>query len=288
MSLWSRVCSGRLGAGWMVVAALFFSLLGLFVKLGGALAYSPVELLFYRTLTGAVLLAAAMRTGGVALWPQSIGGHVRRTLVGYVSMTALFHAVTHLPLATAITLNYTSSLFFALVCIVMLRERPRPVALLALLLGFCGIVLLLHPSLQGDQIVPAFIGLFSGVTAGMAVYQVRELGIAGEDPRRIVFWFFAFSTVIGFFIVQLQGGFHPVRPADLPVLAGIGLSGLAGQLAMTRAYKEGRKFLVASFAYLTVAFSALIGHVLWHEPLGLAQLFPMGMIVLSGVLAARR
>ncbi len=287
LGLVARLRTGRLGSGWMVVAALCFALLSVFVKLGSA-RYAPVELLFYRTLIGAVCLGGAMLVRQQSPWTIHWRGHVQRTLLGYLSMACLFYAVSHLPLATAVTLNYTSSLFFALVCVVMLRERLSRPVVLALASGFVGIAWLLKPSFAGDAWLPGLIGLMSGALAGFAMFQVRELGQMGEPAERVVIWFFSLSTLIGIPLVLVTGGFHAVKAVDVPVLAGVGVFGLLGQLAMTQAYKVGRKFHVASLAYLCVAFSAVFGAVIWGDALTLDSVLAISLIILAGLVSGRR
>lgn len=271
----------------MLIAAGFFALLGVFVKLGSADFY-PLEMLFYRTLFGALVLGLGCVLRGENPMTPNITGHLKRTLIGYVSMCALFYALAKLPLSTAITLNYTSSLFFVLVCVLRLKEPLEPRATLALVLGFVGILWLLQPTFNATLWFAGLIGLVSGVSAGVAVFQVRELGKMGEAPWRVVFWFFTLSSIIGWFVVYFGQGFHQLTWQTCGSLFGVGLCGLLGQLAMTRAYKDGSKFLVASFAYLTVVFSVLLGWLLWGDAIGWGGFAAMALVVFSGVLAARR
>ncbi|MGR2661590.1 DMT family transporter [Chromobacterium haemolyticum] len=282
-----RLRQGRLGSGWMVVAALCFALMSMFVKLG-ADAFASTELLFWRTAIGALALGAAMAWKRQSPWTPHWRGHVKRSFVGYASMVALFYALTRLPLSTAVTLNYTSSLFFALLCVIKLKDRLTPRTGLALLLGFVGIVILLRPTFSSEQWLAGLIGLMSGVSAGFAVFQVRELGQMGEPSWKVVFWFFAISSVFGGIWLALGPGFSAVTADNVLPLLGVGVCGMLGQLAMTRAYKDGRKYLVASFGYLTVLFSALLGVVLWGDPLSAWSLAAMVLIVGSGLMAALR
>ncbi|GGY26413.1 DMT family transporter [Paludibacterium paludis] len=279
--------SGQSGSAWMVLAALAFALLSVFVKLGSR-HFDPVELLFYRTLIGALGLALIMAWRRETPATPNWSGHLRRTLLGYLSMACLFFAVSRLPLATAVTLNYTSSLFFALTCMIVFREIPSRNVLVSLVVGFAGIVWLLRPTFSAQLWQAGLAGLMSGALAGVAVFQVRELGRMGESAERIVIWFFSLSTAIGAVLVLATGGFHPVAMSDLPVLFGIGASGLIGQLAMTQAYKVGRKYRVASLAYLCVAFSAVLGAWIWGDALTLSGLFAIGLIVAAGLLSGRR
>jgi len=276
-----------LGSGWMVVAALCFALMSACVKLGAG-AFGSVELLFWRTSIGALCLGCSMAWRRQSPWTPHWSGHAKRSVIGYLAVLATFYALTHLPLSTAVMLSYTSSLAFALLCMVKYRERPTALILMALLLGFGGIVLLLRPSLTAAQWVAGMVGLSSGVLGGITLLQVCELGLMGESSWRTVFWFFAISSVFGFVLLLAGPGFSPITAHNIWPLLGVGVFGLLGQLSMTHAYQEGRRYLVASLAYLTVVFSALFGVWLWGDVLNWESLLAMLLIVGSGLLAARR
>ena len=274
------------GALWMVLAALSFGLMGVFVKLASA-SLGTVALVFWRTLFAVLLL------GGVAVLrrqrfatPQ-LKRHLQRGLIGYLSLLAYFYAISHLPLATAVTLNYTSPLFLALLSLLLLRERLSRAALLALALGFAGVALLLRPTFADTGFVAGLIGLSSGFLAGWSYLHVRELGQAGEAEWRTVFYFALISTAGGGLLLLGQP-WQPLTGANLPWVLGLGVTATVAQLAMTRAYKVGRKLLVANLSYLTVLFSSLFGMLLWHHVLDMAQLMAMGLIIVSGILAGRR
>lgn len=73
-----------------------------------------------------------------------------------------FFCIVQLPLATAVTLNYTSPLFLALFTTVILKEHFHGALVTAVILGFVGVILLLRPILQEDQWIAGLIGLCSG------------------------------------------------------------------------------------------------------------------------------
>jgi S-adenosylmethionine uptake transporter len=226
--------------------------MGVFVK-SGAQHFNSMELLFWRTLIGTIILGGGIRWRGLSLSTPHWLGHIKRSFVGYLSMSALFYALTHLPLSTAVTLNYTSSLFFSLICVVKLKDKLSRPAALALGLGFLGIVLLLRPTFSSDQWLAGVMGLLSGVSAGFAVFQVRELGQMGEPSWRVVFWFFAIASVFGGLAVA-GAGFFPGACRQCHGLAGRGRLRHAGAAGHDHGLQGGRKYLVASFAYLTVVF----------------------------------
>ncbi|MCS3804796.1 S-adenosylmethionine uptake transporter [Chromobacterium alkanivorans] len=276
----------RLGSGWMVVAAVFFGLMGVFVKLG-AEYFSSTELVFWRTLVGVVTLGAA------ALWRRErfatplLRYHVQRGLIGYVSMLLYFYAIAHLPLSTAVTLNYTSPMFLALLSVVLLRERLPAQALAGLALGFVGVVLLLRPTLSSEAWLAGLLGVGSGLLAGWSYLHVRELGRQGEPEWKVVFYFALIST-LGGLLLMLFETWHPVTLQNAWLLLGLGATATIAQLAMTRSYKVGRKLLAANLSYLTVVFSTLLSVSLWGDPLSAASLAAMGLIIVSGMLASRR
>ena len=143
---------------WMLVAALLFSVMGTFVKLASD-QHTPWELLFWRNLIGLVLLVSVIRQmkGGLRhhLATPYWSGHVVRNAAGTLAVVLWFTALAYLPLATSMTLNYTSSLFIGAILFVSAAwtgQAQRHVAMmLALLAGFAGIVLVLRPSLAPDE-----------------------------------------------------------------------------------------------------------------------------------------
>ena len=152
---------------WMLVAAFMFASMGVCVKIASA-DFSTAELVFYRGLVGMVLLAMLAQHQRVPLRTQYPGMHAWRGMVGVTSMGAWYYAIAHLPLPTAMTFNYMSSLWMSafLVGAALWRWRPggpRPSVPLALvgcvLVGFGGVVLLLRPSLHAEQLWGGVIGL---------------------------------------------------------------------------------------------------------------------------------
>ncbi|MDO4879231.1 MAG: DMT family transporter [Neisseria sp.] len=277
-----------LGSGWMVVAALFFTLMNLLVKAAHQkFGMGSGELVFWRMLFAALVLGAVARARGGSFSTPHLPRHLSRSIGGTLGMLCIFYAVMHLPLATGVTLGYTSSLFLAVLSFVVLGERVSGYNLLMLLLGFAGIVILLKPSVGGGQLWPASVGLLGGLFSGWAYLQVRELSLAGEPAWRVVFYLALVGMVIGA-VWATFAGWHSLSPQSLPYLAGVGLSAVLAQLAMTRAFAVGRKFTVAALAYLTVVFSTLSGMVFFGEKTGWQEWLGMGIIVASGILSGLR
>ena len=290
---------------WMVLGALLFATMGLCVKYASAW-FTSAELVFYRGVIGIVFLWLLARGSGVSLGTRYPGMHAWRSLIGVVSLGAWFYAIAHLPLATAVTLNYMSSVWIAafLVGGALLAWVPVPgrdgkiakpplqgTLILTVLAGFAGVVLMLKPSVSGDQGFAGLMGLLSGLTAAFAYMQVVALSRAGEPEARTVFYFAVGSAVAGGLVAAVEG-FTPFSEwtfAHAIWLLPVGLLAAGGQLCMTRAYatakSEAGTLLVANLQYSGIVFAAFYGVVLFGDRIDLLGWAGMALIIGSGIAA---
>ncbi|MDP2026994.1 DMT family transporter [Sulfuriferula sp.] len=275
-------------SSWMLVAGLLFAIMGGFVKLAAS-QFSSAELVFYRSLFGLLAIYWVIRTRNRTPHPFATvhwRAHLTRSVAGFIALLLFFHAIAELPLATAVTLNYTSPLFLALLLTFWQREKPHWPLLSALLLGFAGLILLLRPTLHADQLLTGLMGLGSGFLAGVAYFNLRQLGRLGEPDWRTVFYFTLVSS-LGAGIVASVTGWHRVDLQAAGVLLGLGITATLAQLALTRAYRLGNALTVGGLAYSTVVFASLLGVLWWREVLPAGAWLGMGLIVASGVMSLR-
>ncbi|MGB2833237.1 MAG: DMT family transporter [Methylotenera sp.] len=274
-----------LGSLWMLVAALGFAVMGALVKVG-AQKFSSPELVFYRSIFGLLVIWLTIFSKKLPLATPFMFKQMSRALVGFASLVLFFYAIAHLPLATAITLNYTSPLFLAVFTPFLLHEKPKKILILTLILGFIGISLLLKPTLNPQDWLAGSLGLLSGIGAALAYVHVKQLGKVNEPDWRTVFYFTLISS-FGAGLWMVFNRFHAIAWQDLPVLLGLGLSATIAQLAMTRAYRTGNTLVVASLAYVTVVLASLFGIFWWDEHLSVEAWLASGLIILSGVIGVR-
>jgi drug/metabolite transporter (DMT)-like permease len=267
----------------MLVAALFFAIMGVLVKIASH-KFSSAELVFYRSLVGLVFIYSYVRQQKLSLKTAYLSKQMSRSIIGFISMVMFFFAISELPLATAITLNYTSPLAMAAILTFALREKPKKALIAAIIAGFIGVVFLLKPSIHHGQLVAGGFGLLSGLLAGLVYVHVTELGRAGEPDWRTVFYFSLVCT-LGGGLWMLIHHFHPLALEDLPTLAGLGICATIAQLAMTRAYRTGNPLVVGSLAYSTVVLASLFGIIIWDEVLPLDSWLAIALIISSGVMS---
>jgi drug/metabolite transporter (DMT)-like permease len=257
--------------------------MGALVKVG-SVKFSSAELVFYRSLFGLIIIFTTIRFKNLPIQTPHINKQIARALLGFFALLMFFYAIAHLPLATAITLNYTSPLFLAAFMPFMLHEQPKKILYLALAISFFGVVLLLKPSFASKDLLAGLMGLCSGIGAGLAYLHVKQLGNLHEPDWRTVFYFTLIST-IGAGIWMLFDQVSSIEWQDLSVLVGLGASATIAQLALTRAYRTGKTLLVASLSYSTVVISSFFGILFWGEHLSLSEWIAIGLIISSGVIS---
>lgn len=287
---------------WMVLGAFFFATMGVCVKYASAW-FSSAEIVFYRGLIGVALLGLLARGRGVRLATAYPGMHAWRSLIGVASLGAWFYAISQLPLATAMTLNYMSSVWIAafLVGGALLAWVPLPgreaqatrppvqgPLVLAVLLGFAGVVLMLRPTVGDGQAFAGLVGLLSGLAAAFAYMQVMALSRIGEPETRTVFYF-ALGSAVGGAGAMLLTGFSPWNARGALWLLPVGALAALGQLCMTRAYGSARSqaatLVVANLQYTGIVFAALYSLLLFGDRIDAAGWAGMAMIVASGIAA---
>lgn len=277
-------------ASWMILASLFFATMSVCIKYA-SVHFGTFELVFYRGIIGMVFMGGMCRLQGVPLRTPVPMMHVWRSVIGVTSLSAWFYAIAHLPLATAMTLNYISGVWVAAFLVggtlVMGRLqdalRQGPIAL-TVMAGFAGVIMILRPTIEQNQLFAGVVGLMSGLIAAMAYMQVAALGRIGEPESRTVFFFSVGTTLVGL-LGSLWIGLTPwTWPAVLWLLP-VGLLAAGGQLCMTMAYSKGATLVVANLQYSGIVFAALYGLFLFGDQIPLIGWAGMGLIIASGITA---
>lgn len=273
----------------MAGSSLLFASMGVCVKAASS-RYSLGEIVMARGLVGVTMMFLLARARGVSLATRVPVMHLWRSAVGVASLALWFYGLGHLPLATAVTLNYMSSVWMAvfLVGTALLARRgpvdPRLVG--TVLLGFVGVALVLRPTLDRNQLGAGLMGLASGVLSAAAYLQVRTLGRAGEPELRVVFYFSLGSAAGGLLLwLASPAAPHAHTAQGLGLLLATGLLATSAQVLLTRAYAIGKPLANASLQYLGIAFSFAYGVLLFHDPVTLFATAGILLIVAAGLAA---
>ena len=291
-------------AVWMILSAFLIASMGVCVKFASE-HFTSAELVFYRGVVSMVFMAGVARLNGTSLRTRYPAMHAWRSVIGVVSLSAWFYAIAHLPLATAMTLNYMSSVWIAaflvggtLMAATGFKGGERSATapgltsqgplVLAILASFAGVVMLLRPSVDQNQAFAGLIGLLSGLGAAFAYMQVMAISRMGEPEIRTVFYFAVGTVVAGALGMTVTGlsAWHWQHALWLPPL---GILASLGQLAMTKAYSmsqnTGATLMVANLQYAGIVFAALYGLMLFGDQIPLMGWAGMALIIVSAIAA---
>jgi len=181
------------GAGYMLLSAFAFSLMTVFVKLGGV-RLPWQELVVARAAVTLVLSYVGLRRASIPPLGTQRGLLALRGVFGFIALSAVYYSVTHLPLAEATVIQYLHPPLTAVMAAVILGERLERSVFFAMALGLLGLLLVAQPqALFGTAAAPldpmglaaAFLGAFF---SSCAYITVRKLGRT-EHPYVIIFYF---------------------------------------------------------------------------------------------------
>ncbi len=282
-------------AVWMILSAFLIASMGVCVKFA-AEHFNSAELVFYRGVVSIAFMSVYARVHGTSLRTAYPAMHAWRSVIGVMSLSAWFYAIAHLPLATAMTLNYMSGVWIAVFLVggaLMLgkpgRKGPSQGPLvLAILASFAGVIMLLRPAMDQNQSFAGLVGLLSGLGAAFAYMQVMAISRLGEPEIRTVFYFGVGTAVAGALGMVLTGtsAWSWQQALWLPP---IGILASLGQLAMTKAYSmsknHGGTLMVANLQYSGIVFAALYSLVLFGDNIPLIGWAGMALIIVSAVAA---
>jgi len=278
----------------MLLASLSFAFMGGFVKLLGQ-SLPSVELTFFRNIFGVVIiLFTLLKTPS-----KSKGGKPLllffRGFIGFLALLAYFYNMANIPLGVATTYNKTAPLFLAFFAWFFLAEKLPKTAILALLFGFSGILLIAKPNGFAFNKFD-LLGIFSGIGAALAYTSIRELrkfyntreialsfmgvGTIGPLILMIIATFYNFDKNLDFIFTK----FIIPKGIEWLYITCIGLFATASQLLMTKAYTLTKAGIVGTITYTQILWAVLVGTTLGDKFPDFYTLIGMGLVITAGLL----
>src|SRR6266540_640217 len=239
-----------LGIVYMIGATILFAASSAVSKWLVA-SYPIGEVLFTRT--GIALITCAlfiMPQAGLAVFrTRRLPHHVMRSLSQGCSQTCLLIAFSLMPLAGAIAINFSAPLFTALISALLLKEKVGLARWVALLVGFCGVLIVANPGAGVFQI-GALFALANAVLYGSVTVGVRGMTATESAETLILF---------------------------------NGVSNAVGQYWWTRALHLAPASAVAPFYYLSLIWASILGFAVWGDVPTVSLVIGSAVVVASGL-----
>ncbi|MFN0113361.1 MAG: DMT family transporter [Paracoccaceae bacterium] len=257
-----------------------------------------------RSLMALPMLALAAPFFGVSLRPKRWGGVLARSLVHGTAMVFYFGCLAFLPVAVVAAGLFTAPIFVLLLSRFAFGHRIGPVRIVAVAIGFLGVLMVLGPATGGAVPGPvAALPVLAGALYALGNLATREW-CEGETAGTLLAGFFAALGVFGLLGVAIIAVLEPTLPSGPAAFAlrGVAAPGAAalfwvfmqallsliGVGLMIRAYQIAEASRVAVFEYAILPASALWGWIIWGEVLGPVALAGMALIAAAGAVIALR
>lgn len=261
---------------WMGGALASFTLIAVASREAGR-SVDTMQIMLYRGLIALAILVVIGRATGARFRSEHIGLHGARSIVHFIAQYSWLYAVMLIPLAQLTAIEFTAPLWVAMLAPLVVQERLTLVRITAAVAGFAGVLVVMRPDA-------------AEISLGSLLALVAALGFAGtmlvtklltrtDSAFTILFYMMLLQTVLSVAI----GIWTLVVPdlATLGWIATLSLFGLVAHYSLARAITLADAIIVAPMDFLRLPLVALVGGVLYAEPLdGLVLLG--GAIVIAG------
>lgn len=167
-----------------------------------------------------------------------------------------------LPLAEATVLGFTTPMFAVILSALVLKEHVGPWRWGAVLMGLLGVLIIAGPDTSNLPPFGVAVGIGAAMMVALVTVQVRDLGRT-EEPLTVVFYFSALSAPV-LALGLIDNDFNHDATGWL-MLAGIGLSGLFAQIAMTASLRYGSVASVMVVDYIQLAWATFWGWLIFNH-----------------------
>ncbi|MFJ6327487.1 MULTISPECIES: DMT family transporter [unclassified Rhizobium] len=269
------------GLAWLVLSGASFVAMSSLMKLP-TLDLPTFEVVFFRSTVACLVYLLVLKECRTAI-PRLLRSHrlIWRSLFGFASFGCYAACLANMRLSDVSGLFYTTPIWSFLLGLIVLKERPERLLVTALLLGFCGMLLVVRPSLQlaTPWLLLAVLGAGLGSLATMSV----RLLVVDERPAAIAAGFMAWSTIMAA-PLAFTNWTWPSPPA-LTLLAAIGTFAAISQLSLTEGYRRARLVSGTAFDFVRLPMSVAVGIEAFGEQHGGTTFLGLALVAAGSLLS---
>lgn len=259
----------------MIVSSIAFASMWVMIRFASHDVHAFV-IVFFRNLFGTLVLVPMMVRNKGLMKISRLKANLRRATSGFIATTGTFYAVSHAPLATALSINYTSPLFATVAAVLFLGEKIQARRVAALAMGFAGMLIVVRPGAL--PLTPGVLAaMVSAVSTAFSIIAIRQL-VASDDSRSVAAWTFILMTPPSLVLAVLY--WTPPPLALWPLLFVIGCVAAVGQLAMNRAFALAEASAVLPYDFVRFGLVTMFGITIFDERLDAMTI--VGGIVIFG------
>ena len=244
------------------------------------------QIMEMRSVLGFVLLWPLLHASGgiAAMRTGRLGRHVARNTVHYAAQFGWFFALTMIPIAQVVAIEFTMPIWTALLAVAFLGERLGAARIIAVALGLVGVAVIVRPGLE--HVDPGqLIALAAAVGFAISIILVKSL-TATESVVSIIFWMLVVQSAIG--VVPAALVWRTPTAQVWPWIGVIALCGTYSHYCMTQALRHADAMMIVPMDFLRVPLTAVAGWLVYNERIDLFTVIGAGLILVANLLNLRR
>ena len=210
--------------------------------------------------------------------------HFARAVLAILMLTSFIYALGQMPLSETYAIFFIAPLLITAFSVLLLKEPVDWRRWTAIGVGFAGVLIILRPGF-GAVGLAAIAALIGATCYALNAISVRILGRT-DSTEAMTFWFMA-MLAIGAGLLAAPN-WQPVRMSDASWLIAMGVTGAAGQVFITEAFKRAPVSIVAPFEYSSLFWGVLLDLAIWGELPGPIVFIGAAVIVASGLYLLQR
>ena len=277
-----------LALGLRLATAFALATMGMLVKLGSERGVHLFEMIFWRQAVTFLLIGGGLAlTGRLAMVrTQRLSAHARRAALGLVGMMFTYGTVILLPLAEATTVGFTTPFFAVFLAVVLFGEKVGIYRWAAVLVGFCGVIVLVQPGASsGVSALGVAVGLTGAAMVALISFQIQDLNKT-ETPLGIIFWFTLLSTPVIALALPFVFTAHALETWG--VLLAMSVCGAAAQILLTASLRFGSAAVILLMDYTALLWATWYGYTVFDRSVSANLWTGAPLIIGAGALIAWR
>jgi drug/metabolite transporter (DMT)-like permease len=228
---------------------------------------SVFQIMLMRSVLGMALLWPLVHAAGglSAMRTQRVPQHVARNVVHYAAQYGWFVALTLIPLAQLVSIEFTMPIWSAVLAVFFLGERMNGRKWLAVLLGLVGVAVIVRPS-AGTVDAGQLIALACAFGFAISVVLVKSL-TRTDAAITVIFWMLVIQSVIGLVPALLVWQWPSAQTWGWVLV--VAFCGTYSHYCFARAMQHADTTVVVPMDFLRVPLTALAGWLVYSEQVDL-------------------
>jgi len=241
-----------------------------------------LEIIFFRSIPIMGILPLILKNKKIPFWGNNKPLLLLRSLISFVVIMIYHYSIKAIDLTDAVSIKQLGPFFAIILASILLGEKISFKHIIIFIFAFLGTLLVIKPGFRLD-IYPTIIGLLGAILTGGSQVALRQLRLS-DHPLVIVNYLGYTIGLISFGALLWQGNFCIPETSNLFILVLMGLVGLGGQIALTKAYQMAPVNSISVYLYLQIIFIALLEILFFKEIPDLFSIFGVSLIIISGYL----